>query len=370
MSGALDNTSHQHRIDYLDGLRGLAILMVVVLHYLAHPEKISRVAYYHDHTIVPLGNFGVQMFFIISGYVIFMTLDKTPNFFRFIVQRWIRLFPAMLVATVFIVAVAYVMPYRPGGIPRIVDLVPGLTLAGANFVSAVAGVETIGLERGFWSLYVEFRYYIMFGALFYLLGRHRSFFTLTALSFVLLCAIKTAALIGGPIEGKAYSLFGKMMIGLYLPWFLFGMYAYLYRFEKYLWVPFVLVANAAAYHLESVGTVMMSIGVPLLAFALFRYQPFQQAFRARFLLFLGAVSYPLYLINDSIGRGLIRTMYEMAGGRVPFEIFAVLTMVLILVPSWIIARLIEPPMQRWLKRVLLKRGGAAPIAAPVAVKEA
>lgn len=369
MSGSPNAMPSTGRIDFLDGLRGLAILMVVGLHYFAHIDHVPRSEFYRYQSPLQFGYFGVELFFIISGYVIFMTLDKTPNFLRFMVQRWIRLFPAMLVATLFIWTLSHYLPYRPGGIPRFIDLLPGLTLLGASFVSGITGIATNGLERGFWSLYVEFRFYAMFGFLFFVLGRVRSFFALTALSALLLAAIELSVIFDGGTAEKIESLCGKMLIGTYLPWFLFGMYAYLYRFKKHRWLPPVLVLNALAYNTESIGTMVMTLTLPGLVFLLFTVERVQVIFRGRLLMFFGAISYPLYLINDSLGRGLIRTMYEMAGGHVPFEILAVLTLVLILVPSWIITRLIEPPMQRWLKRVLLKRWRATPVAAPIAVKE-
>lgn len=369
MSGAPSAITNANRIDYLDGLRGVAILMVLALHYFTDVEQVPRSDFY-DSTVLQYGYFGVQLFFIISGYVIFMTLEKTSGFQRFIVQRWIRLFPAMLAATALIVAVAYLMPYRSGGIPRFVDLLPGLTLAGANAISAITGVETAGLERGFWSLYVEFRYYVMFGLLFFALGRYRSFFALVALSLGMMVLMQMLTAIGSPYAGRVSSLCGKMLIGFYLPWFLLGMYVYLYRFERHRWLPVLLMGNALAYHLQEFGTIVMALCTPLLAFALFTIEPLQKIFRSRFLLFVGAISYPLYLINDSIGRGVIRTLYELGGGRVPFEILAIAMAALIMIPAWLIAAYIEPPLQRWLKRLLLKPAPAIAIPAVVPVKEA
>ena len=369
MSGAPSSMQSTGRIDFLDGLRGLAILMVIGLHYFAHIDHVPRSEFYRYQSPLQFGYFGVELFFIISGYVIFMTLDKTPNFLRFMAQRWIRLFPAMLVATLFIWTISHYLPYRPGGVPRLIDLLPGLTLLGASFISGVTGIATDGLERGFWSLYVEFRFYAMFGFLFFVLGRVRSFFALTALSALLLAAIKLSIFLDADTAAKIGSLCGKMLIGTYLPWFLFGMYIYLYRFTKHRWLPPLLVLNAIAYNTESVGTVLMTVALPALVFLLFTVERVQAIFRTRLLMFFGAVSYPLYLINDSIGRGMIRGAYEMTDGRVPFELLSFATLAIILIPAWLLAKCIEPPMQRWLKRWLLGKGRPR-VSPPITIKEA
>ena len=359
-----------HRIDFLDGLRGLAILMVIGLHYFTQIDHVPQSEFYHENSPLRFGYFGVELFFIISGYVIFMTLDKSSNFFRFIVQRWIRLFPAMLLATILIWTLSHWLPYRPGGIPRLIDLIPGLSLAGANFVSAATGIDTDGLERGFWSLYVEFRFYLMFGILFFVVGRQRAFQLLFILSLMLLAAIEVTSLHGGAWAARAESLCGKMLIGFYLPWFLFGMYAYLYHFKQHRWLPVVLIGNAVAYNVESTGTVIVTLALPLLVFLLFVLPPLQSIFRTRLLLFFGAVSYPLYLINDSLGRGMIRGGYEALGDRVPFELISLFVLAVILVPAWIMAKYLEPKIQRWLKRMLLGTTRTSPAPAVIAAKEA
>ena len=68
------------RLHSLDALRGLAALGVVAYHYLDQP------AYY--------GLLGVELFFIISGFVILMTLERVPSLLQFAIGRAARLYPA------------------------------------------------------------------------------------------------------------------------------------------------------------------------------------------------------------------------------------------------------------------------------------
>ena len=85
------------RIPALDGLRAVAIAMVV--------------AYHVDKTLVPAGHWGVPLFFVLSGFVITSSIiaevDRTGRldlgaFYR---KRFLRLYPALLVVCAAMLAV-------------------------------------------------------------------------------------------------------------------------------------------------------------------------------------------------------------------------------------------------------------------------
>jgi len=77
--------SKKNRYEELDALRGVASLMVVFFHFtLFRPE--AKVGFI-------LGTTGVDLFFIISGFVIFMSLNKISSSTDFIINRVSRLYP-------------------------------------------------------------------------------------------------------------------------------------------------------------------------------------------------------------------------------------------------------------------------------------
>ena len=92
------------RIEELDGLRGLAAIAVVLFHYTTRYSEI-----YGRETGLPFefpyGNLGVELFFGISGFVIFMTLDRTRSLGDFVVSRVSRLYPAYWAAIILTTAV-------------------------------------------------------------------------------------------------------------------------------------------------------------------------------------------------------------------------------------------------------------------------
>lgn len=90
------------RIEYLDGLRGIAIIAVVMFHgYVAFPDTLP---FGDRFAVIPLrlGWQGVQLFFLISGFVILMSLEACNDVASFVARRWLRLFPAMLICSCFI----------------------------------------------------------------------------------------------------------------------------------------------------------------------------------------------------------------------------------------------------------------------------
>lgn len=77
--------SQQNRFQELDALRGIAALMVVLFHYtMKRPE--AELGF-------KLGTTGVDLFFIISGFVIFMSLTKAKTSLDFVINRVSRLYP-------------------------------------------------------------------------------------------------------------------------------------------------------------------------------------------------------------------------------------------------------------------------------------
>ena len=79
------------RISILDGFRSLAILSVLLYHFFSRwvpPENdISLYPYKNAYDYFGIGQLGVQFFFIISGFVIFFTLDTTANFSSFLEKK-------------------------------------------------------------------------------------------------------------------------------------------------------------------------------------------------------------------------------------------------------------------------------------------
>ncbi|HEY1638009.1 MAG TPA: acyltransferase, partial [Rhizomicrobium sp.] len=88
--------SSDRRVPELDGLRGAASIMVVISHY------FGEVA--HGISATTFGWIGVNMFFVLSGYLIGkLILEKKDcaNFFEvFYVRRFLRIIPVYMVTLI------------------------------------------------------------------------------------------------------------------------------------------------------------------------------------------------------------------------------------------------------------------------------
>jgi peptidoglycan/LPS O-acetylase OafA/YrhL len=156
------------RMPALDGLRGIAILLV-----LAHGFDIIQTSHGPGHAVdlaLDLGWIGVQLFFVLSGFLITGILLETrhaPGYYKnFLIRRVLRIFP-LYYGVLF---VAFVIA------PHVVDVPPGhgdhqlwLWTYLTNFAEPFGRSEPVFPH--FWSLAVEEQFYIVWPLVVYVVGR-------------------------------------------------------------------------------------------------------------------------------------------------------------------------------------------------------
>ena len=96
------------RLDWLDALRGYAALVVVLFHL--SPTVIGPGAHMAVFRVIDLGKYGVLLFFLVSGYVIPMSLERHGSLRRFWIGRLFRIYPAYLFAIAFLIACTAAVP--------------------------------------------------------------------------------------------------------------------------------------------------------------------------------------------------------------------------------------------------------------------
>ena len=165
------------RNNHIDALRGAAILCVLVLHFaLAYGLKNSPLGVLPTWLLKAAyqGNYGVTMFFVISGYLITSTsLRRWGDLVRidlaaFYVYRIARLLPALLLALSIIVLLGVL------DVPFFANSDGGKDLPASYFVIAIASVLTFWHNvlmqsagyfnyclNVYWSLSVEEMFYLL-----------------------------------------------------------------------------------------------------------------------------------------------------------------------------------------------------------------
>ncbi|WP_214411495.1 acyltransferase family protein [Sphaerisporangium fuscum] len=191
------------RQSWLDALRGLAALIVVFEHSLDAllPEVRGSVSPWFD-----FGQYGVLVFFLVSGYVVPVSLERRGSVRGFWITRFFRLYPLWALAaaagTVFgVLGVYSVLPGEAADRPWTWFLAHVTMLQDLLQVPSVVNV--------FWTLSYEMAFYLLVTAMF-VFGVHRAS-TATSLTFAV-CAVVAGALVpagwlsralGGGVVGVA-----------------------------------------------------------------------------------------------------------------------------------------------------------------------
>ena len=184
----------------LDGLRCISILMVLVLHLPGHEN------------ILPGGFLGVEIFFVISGFLITSLVveefEKTGkiDLRGFYMRRVLRLAPALVAVLLFTGLVAFL-----AGSFNAVGL-NGLRLSSAilyfsNWVRAFEGEPgPVWFLAHFWSLSIEEQFYLIWPvSLVFLLGKPRKTVFLAVLGFIVfLIAYKAGMYLSGASAKRLY----------------------------------------------------------------------------------------------------------------------------------------------------------------------
>lgn len=159
----------------LDGVRGLAILVVLVDNSSFAQQAGNDLLLKVVHALAPTGWIGVQVFFVLSGFLITGILADSlgePRFFRnFYIRRTLRIFPlyyAVLIVTFFVVPLVVHLPEWAAVAHRNQWW---YWLYAANWGQPF-GNEIPGLPH-FWSLAVEEQFYLAWPLLVFLLARRR-----------------------------------------------------------------------------------------------------------------------------------------------------------------------------------------------------
>jgi peptidoglycan/LPS O-acetylase OafA/YrhL len=172
------------RLGWLDALRGFAALTVVLFHL--SPFVLGSELHLRIFRHIDFGKYGVLLFFLVSGYVIPMSLERHGSLRRFWVGRLFRIYPAYLATiAVVLLLVAAGLAHLPGSVRA---HPAAAVLAHATMLSDLLGVR--GVVRVFWTLAYEMVFYLVVAGLFaWRLHRHTGWWA-TGLALVALAGRK------------------------------------------------------------------------------------------------------------------------------------------------------------------------------------
>lgn len=336
----------ERRLEHLDGLRGVAALLVVYQHLVEYAGRIAPAESWvsahlaHLLTCMDVGKAGVIAFFAISGFVVPMSFKGTalPRT-SFALSRVFRLYPAYWVS----LALAAL-------------LLPALGLAGASARQLAANATMVQMLLGqadvisvYWTLLIELGFYASCVLVFSLGGLQSPRWCVG-----MACALLALALLGSLLRGQVSPL---VPVGapLYLALMWYCAAVRLWLLERVpgaarcclLALPLLLalfpLAWSMAYddhtHRESVLAVVTGFYAGL---ALFFWCVLRRAFAAPLLVRVGALSYGLYLFHplaldvaDVLARGMAWPARLVA--------LTLATMLLSFAAAWLVRHGVELP---------------------------
>jgi peptidoglycan/LPS O-acetylase OafA/YrhL len=343
----------RERLPALDFLRFVAASMVVLFHYGyrgAVDGTYTSVAFPELAGIAKYGSFGVNLFFVISGFVILLTVDAgggRPA--HFVASRISRLFPAFWVAATltFVLCVIAAAPFAVGLSDYLLNLGMLPTWFGAAYV-----------DGSYWTLEVELHFYLVIVLYLLVLRRYlRIEWLLVAWLLVVL------PLIPGHLGPTRFRL---LLMADAAPYFAAG--CAFYRVWRHGWTGLRIAIIAASWVMACamaardafdasatyatdfsplVAAAVASLG--FVAFAALCLRPAWFRLGGAKATLLGALTYPLYLVHEYIGYLVLNAVGPAWGRWIALAVTIAVVVVLAIAINVLVERRFNGRFRRWLE---------------------
>ncbi|MEU9802609.1 acyltransferase [Streptomyces sp. NPDC051000] len=338
------------RLYALDAVRISAALFVVLYHYvgLGTAWKLDSTENLFPalQPISLYGWLGVEIFFLVSGFVICMSAwGRTVG--EFATSRVSRLFPAYWAGIAFTVLVLWMLP-EVWRLDEWTDIL-------VNFTMFQGGMGVPDIDHAYWTLFEELKFY----ALFTLVIRAG----VTYRNCVVFIGLWTVAGVVAPATD--FQLLQFFAIPQYSPYFIAGVAFYLmrrFRPSGLLWgivgCQFLLaqhyIRGRMAINLGpelaerlQIWPVQLVIAVGFLTMAAIALG-WLDRIQWRWLSTVGAITYPLYIIHMTAGISVIHHYRD----KMPADALVATVTAGMLIVAWLIHRFVERPLSRRLRTAM------------------
>lgn len=177
MESKSDSSTSKRKIPEIEGLRSVAILMVLFFHFFARwtpPINLQNIYPYKfeiARQISQFGYMGVQLFFMISGFVILRSLEAQTNFLSYAKARTMRIYPSLVLAIPLLYVTCNVLNQKFIAPIPLSSLIPSLTLLAPTFLNQLFSTQFVWTTGVLWSLFIEVQFYVAAGAIFFTLKK-------------------------------------------------------------------------------------------------------------------------------------------------------------------------------------------------------
>ncbi len=346
------------RLYEIDLLRITAALAVVLYHYTfsGFAGHHIAIAFPALSTVTRYGYLGVDMFFLISGFVVLLSAwGRRPH--EFVISRVVRLYPAYWVAvTITTIAVITLSQGRFRVTP--VQYAANLTMF--NSLPNIGNVDVV-----YWTLWAEIRFYLVVFALAWI-GITRARVVAAAWLWLAATAVieahVLAAGLAGPIDlivqsqWSSYFIAGMTLCLIYRAGFsrpLGALLAIAYGNAIYQAINFARLVSGRYHQALHPQVIVAVITVIFIVMTLIALRATGRLGRPWFAA-AGALTYPLYLVHAYTGF----VLFNLFGGAVNRWVLLAAMVTCMCCAAYLIHRLVEVRYAPRLKRALLRLSGA------------
>ncbi|MGW2195751.1 acyltransferase family protein [Streptosporangium sp. NPDC001682] len=343
---------NRDRLHEIDALRIAAAVAVAIYHYVfsGYAGGAIQVGFPAGSEIARFGYLGVDMFFMISGFVVLLSAwNRRPG--AFLVSRIVRLYPAFWVAVTITTVVSVTLGM--GKYP----ITFGQYLANLTMFNALPDIPNVDVV--YWTLWAEIRFYALIFVLAWIgITRNRVIGVLwgwLALTFLLQ---------SGVLPSSVHSVADLVVQSQFSHYFIAGMaLCMVYRFglsAQLAAIVLISFVNAVyrgiefagkvgiRYHTEIESAVVVAVVVAIfIVMFLVSLRVTQRLGRPWFAV-AGALTYPLYLIHAHVGF----IVFDRLGDVVQQHVLLVGTVVLMCLAAYAVNVAVERPLAPRLKRLL------------------
>ncbi|OJW18961.1 MAG: hypothetical protein BGO49_18145 [Planctomycetales bacterium 71-10] len=356
------------RFVFVDALRGVAAMGVVVFHVFEgkHLEHLAAVLPAWLRQVIEAGHLGVPVFFVLSGFVIAHSVRRytvdLPFIGRFALRRSIRLDPpywvAMLVTIGLGIVSKLVMPSKPYAPPT-----GGQILAHILYLPAILDIPW--LDTVYWTLAYEVQFYLVFCLLMGLAHAtrrdpddRRSLFLVFTPALLIAAAWPLGLIRDNIWPGLFPPLWHGFLLGMLACWAMNRTVA-----AGWFYAYAALLLAGAAWRQDSFTAACAATAILLYASA--RLGALRTWLGWRWLQFLGAISYSIYLLHNPISGAAFNVGYRITGRSAATEAFwLVVVLGLVIAAASAAWWLVERPSLALAHRIRLEPGPAVVAPAP------
>ena len=310
------------KIQYVEVLRFLAALAVVFVHL---PISLN-------------GHYGVDLFFIISGFIMMYSTRKTCiNFFKKRIIRVVPLYWALTIG-VFIIAL-----YFPSFLQNTTN----------NFIHFIKSLFFIPFDKNGighfpvlflgWTLNYEMYFYLIFGIFSYVNIEKRDILT----SFFIVVII----FLFENSNNFILSVYSKTIVVEFILGMILYRILYIKKFDFHL---FILVLLACLPMILCSSERLLEKGLPMFVCFIVAHFLLSKKRIPNYLVSLGGCTYSLYLIHPYIIRGINKIQPALGLSTIEYIIWCFFTITLCIITSFYIYKLLERPINNFFRSFLKK----------------